>query len=101
MTRWNERPADAILNEVYRTGTPWNESHFGDAKFDAILDTARKELDFEKRKARYIEAQDYLWENGGTLVAYHANVLVGLTARVKGVDPVENFSIRWHKVTVD
>ena len=101
MTRWNERPADAILNEVYRSGTPWNESHFVDAKFDAILDVARRELDFEKRKARYIVAQDYLWENGGTLVAYHANVLVGLTARVKGVDPVENFSIRWHKVTVD
>ena len=62
---------------------------------------ARKELDFDKRKAAYIAAQNYLWENGGTFVAYHANVLVALTARVKGVDPVENFSIRWNKVRVD
>ena len=101
MTRWNERPADVVLNEVYQSASPWNESHLKDAKFDAIVADARKELDFDKRKAAYIAAQNYLWENGGTFVAYHANVLVALTARVKGVDPVENFSIRWNKVRVD
>lgn len=101
MTRWGERPADAVLNEVYRGGASWNESHFKDAKFDAILDAARRELDFDKRKARYIEAQEYLWENGGTVVAFHVTVLVGLSARVKGLDAVENNTIRWHLVKVD
>ena len=101
MTRWNERPADAVLNEVYRSGTKWNESAFKDPKFDAILDAARRELDFDKRRARYQEAQDYLWENGGTLVGFHATVQVGTTARVKNLDAVENFSIRWNRITVD
>jgi peptide/nickel transport system substrate-binding protein len=101
MTRWNERPADGILNETYATGAPWNESHFSDPKFDAILTAARGELDFDKRRAKYVEAQDYLWENGGTYVVFHVTVLVGLTPRVKGIDPVENFSIRWNNVTVD
>jgi peptide/nickel transport system substrate-binding protein len=98
MTRWNQRPADSTFNEIYRSTSPWNESHFSDPKFDSMLDAARRELDFEKRKARYIEAQNYLHENGGTLVAYHATVFVGLTSRVKDLDPVEYFSIRWHLV---
>jgi peptide/nickel transport system substrate-binding protein len=101
MTRWNDRPADAILNEVFRSGTRWNESRFNDPKFDAILDAARRELDFDKRKAKYIEAQEYLRENGGTLVAFHATVFAGITARVKDLDAVEYMSIRWERVKVD
>lgn len=101
MTRWNDRPADAILNEVFRSGTRWNESRFADPKFDAILDEARKELDFEKRKAKYIEAQEYLRANSGTLVAFHATVFAGMTSRVKDLDAVEYLSIRWDRVKVD
>ena len=101
MTRWNDRPADAILNEAYRGGAKWNEAFFKDAKFDTLLDAARSELNFDKRRAKYLEAQDYLWENGGTLVGFHALIQVGHTARVKNLDAVENFGIRWHKITVD
>ncbi len=101
MTRWNDRPADALFNEVFRSGTKWNESRFADPKFDAILDAARRELDFEKRKAKYAEAQEYLRQNSGTLVAFHATVFAGLTSRVKDLDPVEYLSIRWHLVKVD
>jgi peptide/nickel transport system substrate-binding protein len=101
MTRWNERPADGLLNEIYRGGATWNESFFNDPKFDALLDEARRELDFDKRKALYIRAQEHLWENGSTLVAYHVTDNVGLTARARDVDAVENFSIRWHRVKVD
>jgi hypothetical protein len=35
MTRWNDRPADGVLNEVYRGGARWNESFLKDAKFDS------------------------------------------------------------------
>ena len=101
MTRWNDRPADSVLNEVYRSGMKWNESGFKDAKFDTMLDGARSELSFERRRARYVEAQDYLWEQGGTIVGFHVNLLVGAASRVKNLDAVENFSIRWHKITVD
>ncbi len=101
MTRWNERPADGLLNEIYRGGATWNESFFNDPRFDAILDSARRELDFDKRRALYVQAQEYLWQHGATLVAYHVTDNVGLTARVRDLDAVENFSIRWHRVKVD
>ena len=101
MTRWNQRPADSALNEIYRTGATWNESFFKDAKFDAMVDDARRELNFDKRKAKYQQAQEYLWENSGTLVGFHATLNVATTARVKNLDAVENFTIRWNRITVD
>lgn len=101
MTRWNERPADAALNEIYRTGGAWNESFLSDPTLDSLLDAARRELDFEKRRALYAQAQERLWENGGTLVAYHVTDNVGVTTRVRDLDAVENFAIRWHLVKVD
>lgn len=101
MTRWNERPADSALNEIYRTGAPWNESFLSDPQLDQILDAARRELDFDKRRALYVDAQKRLFENGSTLVAFHVTDHVGTTSRTRDVDAVENFSIRWHLVKVD
>jgi len=100
-TRWNERPADQALHEIYLSGAKWNESYFTDEKFDALLADARRELDFDKRKALYIQAQEYLWENAGTLIPYHVTKLVGTTARVKNLDEVKNDAVRWHKITVE
>lgn len=101
MTRWNDRQADAALNEIYTPASPWDESHFADTAFDKMLADARREPDFAKRRALYQDAQKYLWDNGSTLVAFHVRVGVGLTARVKDLDAIENFSIRWNKVHVD
>lgn len=101
MTRWNERPADAMLNEIYRSTSRWNESGLKDAAFDALLDSARREIDFAKRRALYIQAQHHLRDQGATLVAFHVKLNVGLTARVKDLDAADNFAIRWHRVKVD
>jgi peptide/nickel transport system substrate-binding protein len=66
-----------------------------------MLDEARKELNFDKRKAKYQQAQEHLWETSGTLVGFHATLTVATTARVKNLDAVENFTIRWNRITVD
>ena len=99
-TRWNERPADQVLNEAFHSDAKWNETYFKDAAFDDLLAEARNELDFDKRRALYIAAQTYLWENSGTLIPYHVTQLVGLTSRVKNLDPVKNDAVRWHLLEV-
>lgn len=100
-TRWNERHADQALHEIYLSGASWNESYYSDPAFDALLAEARRELDFEKRKAVYVKAQEHLHETAGTLIPYHVSKLYVMNAQVNGIDPVENHSIRWHKVTVE
>ncbi len=101
MTRWNQRPADQILHEAYLGGAPWNESYWNNADFDGTLAAARRELDFEKRKGLYHDVQAQLFEEGGTLVPYHVNKLVGTTTRVENLDAVVNDAVRWHLITVD
>lgn len=100
-TRWNERPADQALNEIYLSTAKWNESFYSDAAFDAILSEARSELDFDARRALYVQAQAHLSETAGTLIPYHVTRLVGTTSRVDNLDAVENNAVRWHLVTVD
>lgn len=101
MTRWNQRPADQALNEIYHSEARWNESYYKNPKFDQILADARKELDFEKRKSMYQQAQEMLFDEAGTLIPYHVQKLVVASSRVKNLDAVENWSVRWHKITIE
>ena len=101
MTRWNERPADSILHEAYHSGAKWNESFYKSSSFDKNLADARGQLDFNKRKAAYQNAQKTLWEESGTMIPYHVSKLVITSSRVKDLDDVEVFSIQWHKLKVD
>lgn len=100
-TRWNERPADQALHEIYLSSAKWNESYYKDADFDALLAEARRELDFEKRKAIYVQLQNHLWETAGTLIPYTVTRLVGVSSRVNNLDAVKNDAVRWHMITVD
>ena len=99
-TRWNERPADQALNEIYLSTAKWNESFYKDADFDAMLSKARQELDFDARRALYVKAQEHLYKTAGTLIPYHVTRLVGTSSRVKNLDAVQVNAVRWHLVTV-
>ena len=100
MTRWNERPADSALHEIYHSGAKWNESYFKNPDFDKNLADARGELKFGKRKKAYQNAQKTLWEESGTLIPYHVSKLIVTSSAVKNLDEVEVFSVRWHKVKI-
>ena len=99
-TRWGQRPADQILNEDYRGGAPWNETYWNRPDFDRMLDEARRELDFEKRKDLYHRLQEMLYEEGGSMIPFHINQAVATTARVSGLQAVFADAIRYHLVRV-
>ena len=99
-TSWGERPADQALNEAFHSTAKWNETFYTNSKFDQLLETARAELDFKRRRALYIEAQEYLAMNSGTIIPFHVTQLVVLSNRVTHFDPVPNDALRWHLVTV-
>jgi peptide/nickel transport system substrate-binding protein len=51
-TAWTHRPLGTmVLSLGYRTGVPWNETHYANPEFDAALDEAESLLDVEQRKA--------------------------------------------------
>ncbi len=91
----------SALHEIYLSTAKWNESYFNDAAFDQMLADARRELDFDKRRQLYVDAQEHLWDNAGTLIPYHVTRLVSVSSRVSNLDAVKNDAVRWHLITVE
>jgi peptide/nickel transport system substrate-binding protein len=84
ITSWwsTSRPIDQLLNQVYRWPSGWNESHWDNADFAGLLDSARKEADAAKRKQYYQDAQKLLIEDSGTIVPFFADRITGLSKKV-------------------
>jgi peptide/nickel transport system substrate-binding protein len=101
MTCWNARGADAALNEIYRGGGAWNESFWNVAEFDALLDAARAEMDFDTRRQNYLDAQLMLHMDGGTIIPYYNNQVRAQKACVDGIPPLSNVWIDWDGITKD
>lgn len=99
-TSWGERPADQALNEAFHSSAKWNETNYANPEFDRLLEAARAELEFGKRRALYVRAQEYLAKTSGTLIPFHVTQLVVLSQRVTHFDPVPNDALRWHLVSV-
>ena len=52
-TSWAHRPLGTmVLSQAYRSGVPWNETHFSDPEFDAVLAEAEGLADVDKRKEK-------------------------------------------------
>ncbi len=101
MTCWNARGADAALNEIYRSGGAWNESFWNVPEFDALLDAARAEMDFDARRQYYLDAQQMLHEDGGTIIPYFQNLIRVQKSCVDGIPPLANIWIDWDGMTKD
>jgi peptide/nickel transport system substrate-binding protein len=101
MTCWNARGADAALNEIYRSGGAWNESFWNVPAYDALLDAARAETDFDMRRQHYLDAQQMLHEDGGTIIPYFQNLIRVQKSCIDGIPPLSNIWIDWDGMTKD
>ncbi|MDQ2067616.1 ABC transporter substrate-binding protein [Xinfangfangia sp. CPCC 101601] len=64
-TNWAHRSlATMTLGLAYRSGVPWNESHFASAEFDAALADAEATVDVEARRVKMEAVQRILQEAG-------------------------------------
>ena len=96
---WSERPADLILNLLWRSTAEWNETYYQNPEFDQLLDTARQELDFEARRNLYQQAQQILVEDGGNLIPFYVNLTHVYSAHVSGISPVSYREFNWETIT--
>lgn len=79
--------ADIVLFPLLDTksfGTAGNRTHYSNPKFDALVEAARSELDVEKRKDLYKEAQLILQEESPLFPLYIKNENIGINKRVQG-----------------
>jgi peptide/nickel transport system substrate-binding protein len=100
ITNWTHRPmAIMTLALSYRTGAPWNESHYSNPKIDALIDEAQLVLDPKARQSQIGRIQTLMQEDGPlvqpmwtpTIGAFHRGI-GGVQAHPMGYYPAERLS---------
>lgn len=76
------RPADQLLNQVFRGGSSYNETAWSHEGFDALLDDARRTADEDRRRTLYQDAQRLVVDEGGAMTPMFADRLVGISRDV-------------------
>jgi peptide/nickel transport system substrate-binding protein len=84
-TNWTHRPLGTmVLDLAYRTGVPWNESHYSNPKLDDLLNKADATLDVEKRRLIMKEIEELMQEEGPIVQPVWRAVFTGVNKKVKG-----------------
>ncbi|CCE74150.1 ABC transporter substrate-binding protein [Clavibacter nebraskensis] len=76
------RPIDQLLNQIFRTGSSYNESAWSNPTFDALLDDARATMDDAKRLMLYQDAQRIVVEDSADMTPMFGDRLVGISRDV-------------------
>ncbi|NQW85695.1 MULTISPECIES: ABC transporter substrate-binding protein [unclassified Frigoribacterium] len=76
------RPIDQLLNQIFRTGSSYNESAWSNPTFDGLLDDARAEMDDTRRMTLYQDAQRIVVEDSADMTPMFGDRLVGLSRNV-------------------
>ena len=86
ITGWGARPIPQLyLDLAYHSEAPWNESHYGNARVDELIELARASLDQAERTAAYKEIQQILLDEGPVVVPYFFAQFMVLASHVSGV----------------
>ena len=89
-------PATANMNLALRCGGEWNESHYCNDEFDALLDEADATADLEKRREVYCRIQTLMQEDSGYLVPFWAATFGASRAEVRLPAAWSRGGYLWH-----
>mgnify|MGYP000333128964 CR=1 FL=1 len=86
-TPWTHRPLGVmVLNLAYRSGVPWNESHYASPAFDAALTEASGIADPEARRAKMEEVERILQSDAVIAQPIWRPVITAGLDRVQGFE---------------
>jgi peptide/nickel transport system substrate-binding protein len=84
---WVQRPeVDAMFNLAYRSGVPWNASHWSDATFDNWLAQLDATVDLTKRRAIVRKLEDYMTNQGPAIIYGFQDVMRATRLNVHGME---------------
>jgi peptide/nickel transport system substrate-binding protein len=74
------------MSLAYRTGVPWNESHYANSAFDKALDEAEATIDVVARKAKLEICEKMLQDDAVMILPMFRPVYTIVTANVNGYE---------------
>ncbi|GAB5471470.1 MAG: ABC transporter substrate-binding protein [Rhodospirillales bacterium] len=80
---WSPRPTpDIMFSSAYYSQAPWNETKWSNARFDALLEDARAELDEDRRAEIYRDMQMMVHDDGGAIIPAFADSVFALSDKI-------------------
>lgn len=96
---WGGRPVpDQMFSTAYQTGVPWNDTAWGNERFDELLIQARAELNEGLRTEMYNEMQVILHDDGGLIAPMFASYVTAISKKVVHGEIASNWALdgeRW------
>ena len=84
-TYWGGRPAATQMFQMaYHSAAPWNDTRWRNPAFDALIASAKTELDEQKRRQYLWELQAILHEDGGAIIPAFKDWVDAASDRVQG-----------------
>ncbi len=84
-TAWTHRPLGVmVLNLAYRSGVPWNESHYNNPEFDRVLDIASATVDVNERRKHMAKLQKMLQDDAILAQPLWRSVFAAGSQKVQG-----------------
>jgi peptide/nickel transport system substrate-binding protein len=85
---WSHRPLGTmLLSLALRKGAPWNESHWSDRGFEALLNRATGTLSIATRRQVYAKLEPYVRQHGPIAEPLFIYALSAQTKRVQNFKP--------------
>ena len=94
--QWNMRPtANSQLAIAFRSGASWNDTYWGDDRFDQLLLESKGVKDAALRKEMYCEMQQILRNDGGQVIMSFVNILNAASSKVKNLNANPVAALEW------
>nr|WP_306267585.1 ABC transporter substrate-binding protein [Pararhizobium sp. IMCC3301] len=86
-TAWTHRPLGTmVLSLGYRSGVPWNETHFSDPEFDAALDDAEATLDVAERRKKMEKVEQIMQDAAIACIPFYRPLYSIVNDSVNGLE---------------
>ena len=87
-TEWAHRPLGSmLLNLAYRSGVPWNESHYNNPEFDKILNQVDSTPSIKKRRKLMGKLEKIMQEDGPIIQPLWRGLFMAHDKKVLGFVP--------------
>lgn len=86
---WSGRPTENMMfSTVYAADAAWNDTYWQNARFNELLKMGRVETDTKKRRDIYVEMQQIVNKDGGTVLPLFLQDIFATSDKVKYPDVI-------------
>ncbi len=102
LTSWTHRPLGTmLLGLAYRSGVPWNESHYSSKEFDDLLSQAESTVDIKERRKIMAKVEKRIQDDAVMVQPFFRSVMFAAHSKVKDIQMHPTNYHQWNKVWID